>query len=264
MDWFYEQNGGQQGPTTTDEMIRLIRSAVLTANTLVWNASLPDWVPAGQSELAPHFETIAAPPPRPVTYPAVPQHGASDVGWGHSNHGGAHDDGSGYGVGYGASPMRTKTRSGVSFVLLSLFTCGIYFLYLVYQWAAEIAEHERKRDSTPVLMLLLAFFTCGLAGPIIAAVYASRINKVMDDRQMPQSERLSVPLVIGLIVGSLIVSIVGQVFASGAERLIDGGNEAAAAMVLLVFGGLSIVGSCASLFGYWQVQVGLNRLSQAT
>ena len=56
----------QQGPVAVDEIARLIRGGAIRRDTLVWQAGMPDWRPAGQvNELASLFAQAAPPPPRP-------------------------------------------------------------------------------------------------------------------------------------------------------------------------------------------------------
>lgn len=53
-------------------------------------------------------------------------------------------------------------RNVVVSVLLMYFTCGIYYLYLIYQLSKEINEITNDESNNPLLDLVLTFVTCGL------------------------------------------------------------------------------------------------------
>ncbi len=45
MNWFYSENGAQQGPISDMEVTNLSRSGVLKPETLVWHEGMTDWQP---------------------------------------------------------------------------------------------------------------------------------------------------------------------------------------------------------------------------
>jgi uncharacterized RDD family membrane protein YckC len=45
MDWFYAQDGQQIGPVTESNLTDLARTGVVSPDTLVWHAGLPEWQP---------------------------------------------------------------------------------------------------------------------------------------------------------------------------------------------------------------------------
>lgn len=55
-----------------------------------------------------------------------------------------------------------KRRGPVMVLLLSLLTCGLYYLYWVYVTSSEIQEYTGERDIPPIVELLLTLFTGGL------------------------------------------------------------------------------------------------------
>lgn len=248
MKWFYERGNESLGPVSTEGMIDLIQAGALTADTLVWNSTLTDWIAADQSELAPYFHAVpGADPEPPVRYVASQPQSSSY--------------GSKVPEAYYASPSgrsafktRTPVRSGGIFTLLWLFTCGIYPLYLIYSWANEVDAHLRSRGSSPVLMLLLSIFTCGLATPFILVQYASRINKAISERDSSDLRPVSVPLIIFLYVGVFVLAIGSSiiVLAIGSSNEDFTGIVPPATNVLMTIGGV---------LAFWQVQAGLNRLS---
>jgi hypothetical protein len=69
MYWYYSNGGLQQGPITEEEITRLILDAGISAETLVWNETLPSWIKLSESTLAPHLEKRYAPAPQVVPVP---------------------------------------------------------------------------------------------------------------------------------------------------------------------------------------------------
>jgi hypothetical protein len=59
MDWFYAVNDERKGPVNDAQLPALISSGKISPDTLVWNHSMADWKPAGQTSLFP--------PKNPVT-----------------------------------------------------------------------------------------------------------------------------------------------------------------------------------------------------
>ncbi|MBI5091021.1 MAG: RDD family protein [Candidatus Hydrogenedentes bacterium] len=45
MDWYYVENGAQQGPINDTEFRDLQAKSVITPNTLVWRAGMAEWLP---------------------------------------------------------------------------------------------------------------------------------------------------------------------------------------------------------------------------
>jgi hypothetical protein len=45
MKWFYAADGQQAGPVTDEDLDELIRAGRINGDTLVWEASMPDWKP---------------------------------------------------------------------------------------------------------------------------------------------------------------------------------------------------------------------------
>lgn len=58
--------------------------------------------------------------------------------------------------------MQYNKRNPVSVLLLSLVTCGIYSLYLIYQISKEVRDFRGDSSIDPGLELLLCIITCSL------------------------------------------------------------------------------------------------------
>jgi membrane protease subunit (stomatin/prohibitin family) len=62
VSYFIAIDGQQVGPVSSTELVSKIKSASMSADTLVWNQQLVEWTPVGKvAELASHF-TLAPPP----------------------------------------------------------------------------------------------------------------------------------------------------------------------------------------------------------
>lgn len=71
-------------------------------------------------------------------------------------------------------------RSLVSYILLSIITCGIYSWYFIYKMAHDInIACEEDGDSTMGLVgfILLSFITCGIYGIIWEYQMGNRLHK---------------------------------------------------------------------------------------
>ena len=62
MEWFYADSNNQQHTVEEAEFEKLIETGAVSSATLVWNESLPNWIPAGEA-LADKFEGVTAAPP---------------------------------------------------------------------------------------------------------------------------------------------------------------------------------------------------------
>ena len=80
MDWQYTTTDGEQAGPVSETLIKmLIVQKQISRDTLVWNESLPDWAPAGNTSLSVYFksavlpQSTVAPPPVPNTPPQFNQ-----------------------------------------------------------------------------------------------------------------------------------------------------------------------------------------------
>lgn len=73
--WHYSSFGQTQGPVEESVIVQMIRQGQITLQTLVWQAGQPNWLPAGQTSLAPYFQTAAQhlAPQQPANPYAAPQ-----------------------------------------------------------------------------------------------------------------------------------------------------------------------------------------------
>jgi hypothetical protein len=64
--WYFSRNGDRQGPLSTRELRRLVRSGALTKQDLVWKEGMADWAPAAKVR-----GLFAEPAQRPVALPVA-------------------------------------------------------------------------------------------------------------------------------------------------------------------------------------------------
>lgn len=63
--WYYAQDGTQQGPVAETEFLALVRAGTINAGTLVWRVGMDEWQTYGRVSDAPRDATIPLPPPIP-------------------------------------------------------------------------------------------------------------------------------------------------------------------------------------------------------
>ncbi len=65
-NWYYVGQYGQLGPLSEEQMVELIDSGVISADTYVWKRGLPDWIQAdAASEFRRRLTPNFPPPPPP-------------------------------------------------------------------------------------------------------------------------------------------------------------------------------------------------------
>lgn len=50
MNWYYEENGQQQGPISQEQLDELIKTGTVLATTLVWREGMSEWQPLSQQQ----------------------------------------------------------------------------------------------------------------------------------------------------------------------------------------------------------------------
>lgn len=155
-EWYYVvDNSKTMGPYTLDAMIQSIESDLITPKTYVWKEGMADWEHASQTELNAYFKTA--------------QNTAGNTFAGGSFQSGpAWNNTQSTQQPYQGTYQAPKppVRSVVLFILLSVVTCGIFYLAWVYMMAKdlnELAAREGKQQGCdPVLSVIFSIFTCGI------------------------------------------------------------------------------------------------------
>lgn len=97
---------------------------------------------------------------------------------------------------------KVTVRSVPMLVLLSIVTCGIYYLYWIYKTTDEIKNFMGREDINPALELILVLVTCNIYSLYWYYKYGKIVYLEMTSKAgMDNSEDSTVLLVIlGLLV----------------------------------------------------------------
>ncbi len=68
-EWYYVENGGNQGPISEDALREKLQQKILSPQTLIWTSGMPDWQPAFKAFVSP-ASPANQPPPPPLPGPA--------------------------------------------------------------------------------------------------------------------------------------------------------------------------------------------------
>jgi len=78
------------------------------------------------------------------------------------------------------SLLKTERYSFWKIYILSLLTCGIYFIYFEYKKAEEISVLTGKdSDSDPILAVVLSIFGLSI---VFDAIAQGKLNALLDER----------------------------------------------------------------------------------
>jgi hypothetical protein len=99
-----------------------------------------------------------------------------------------------------------EERGVVSTVVLSLLTCGIYGMVVMYRIGEELNAHRERRDTNPGVDLLLAIVTCNLWGIYLMYKYPRLLQETMAEEGMPTSD-IGVACLLLSIFGFRVVAL---------------------------------------------------------
>jgi hypothetical protein len=78
------------------------------------------------------------------------------------------------------SLLKTERYSFWKIYIMSLLTCGIYFIYFEYKKAEEISALTGKdSDSDPILAVVLSIFGLSI---VFDAIAQGKLNAILDER----------------------------------------------------------------------------------
>ncbi len=60
--WFYEDKGQRKGPVSEDELIKLIKSSIISHGSSVWKEGFPDWLKVENTDLRIYLDNSSPPP----------------------------------------------------------------------------------------------------------------------------------------------------------------------------------------------------------
>lgn len=113
-----------------------------------------------------------------------------------------------------------KKRSIVSYILLSIITCGIYFLVVSYQQVNEIESEGAPSKIPAIVILLLNLFVSAAGGALLGYAANDGLNALREKRGMPTEDNL----VLWVILGVLFPLITGALIQDSMNKMIDAQN----------------------------------------
>ena len=114
--------------------------------------------------------------------------------------------------------MYVKTRSVGKVLLLSIFTCGFYYVYLIYKIGEELNEISCSRMNNSALDLLLSMFTCGL----YTIFWHYKIARQIEDMEYDLGMRVSSISILCLILTVVALPLISMaIIQNDLNKVID-------------------------------------------
>ena len=101
--------------------------------------------------------------------------------------------------------MYIQNKSIAMVILLSIFTCGIYYYIWMYQTSQEINNTLGEVGDSAGMEVLLSIVTCGIYGIYWLYKYNQRLNRLTANMGFPTSDN-SVVCIVLAIFGLIVVS----------------------------------------------------------
>jgi drug/metabolite transporter (DMT)-like permease len=107
---------------------------------------------------------------------------------------------------YGPAPApgTIQERNSGAVALLCLFTCGIYFVYWIYQTSTELKQATGDSSINPTLDLVLTLVTCFLWGYYVVYRNAQKAHETLvrlDPSHQDQTQTVLILLLAAFVVG---------------------------------------------------------------
>ena len=135
--------------------------------------------------------------------PGAPAYGAPSTGGGY----GPPPDGPPFGPGYGPPPgagggdvnlAAFTERSPLTVLLLSLVTCGIYFIVWKYQTTDELRRASGDESLNPTTDLLITLVSCGLYAIYVSYRNAQKVYQLSQRLGMGRSDQSTAALLLAI------------------------------------------------------------------
>ena len=107
----------------------------------------------------------------------------------------------------GLVDMRFNKRNPIVVLLLSIVTCGIYALYLVYMISREVRDFRGDQSIDPGMELLLCIITCGLYEIYWFYKYGRLVFDMQKKVGVPNPNDISIVLLLLPIFGFSVISL---------------------------------------------------------
>jgi hypothetical protein len=172
-DWYYHQGGQQYGPVPVETVRGMLTGGTLRSSDMVWNASMPTWMAAGQvAELYAGAQGAYQPQPSTQPAPVMPYHGMGGMG--------------DLTLGLMGYNMLRQTKPWARVVaVISFVLAGFVFLALILMLTAGARMGIRGRgDAVAVIIgIYLVIGILLLLAAIFANNYANRLGNVLVSRR---------------------------------------------------------------------------------
>lgn len=99
-----------------------------------------------------------------------------------------------------------EERGVLAVILLTVFTCGIYGLVVVYRMGEELNAHRGRQEFNPAADLLLSLVTCGLWGVYVMYRYSRALQDITIEESLPVVD-VTVPCLLLSIFSLHVVAI---------------------------------------------------------
>jgi len=99
-------------------------------------------------------------------------------------------------------------RSIAIYVLLSIFTFGLWGLVWFFQMAGDIGRLRSDGKPSALIDLVLIICTCGIWAIVIGYMWGDKLNGGMRERGLPVNENLPVITLVLSIFGLQLIALV--------------------------------------------------------
>ncbi len=103
--------------------------------------------------------------------------------------------------------MKFNKRNPIVVLLLSIVTCGIYALYLIYTISKEVSDFRGDKSIDPGMELLLCIITCGLYEIYWYYKYGRLVFDMQKKVGVPNPTDISIVLLLLPIFGFSVISL---------------------------------------------------------
>lgn len=116
-------------------------------------------------------------------------------------------------------------REILKYVLLSIVTCGIYFLVVSYKQLTELEAEGATLKIPAWAVVLLLLFVTPAGGALLGYVGDDAINQVREKRGLPRVDNM----ILWLVIGIFLDIVTGALLQDSMNKLIDGNKDQGAA-----------------------------------
>ncbi len=105
--------------------------------------------------------------------------------------------------------MKITQKSIPVLIILSIVTCGIYYLYWIYNTSSEIQAETLNSDVSPALELVFSLF-CGIYQIYWMYKYSKKIVEMYARRGVQTSDNSIVALILSIFGLSIVSAAILQ------------------------------------------------------